>query len=172
MLEDSVRETNGIVSSILSDEEISAYEMIYDTIDQHQCLKLWMTMSPKPLKDVSHEDHIRRFLRDFRPASILMEQFILVFELNEKDQIHFHFFCCFKDLRSKITFTKKYTSKWYHEAIIKPIWGKAPKHGFKYLIKQYDYMFNFLDNYPPLITKFTIDQYRDVFDVFSDSDSD
>lgn len=170
MLEDSVRESNGIVPSILTDDMISCYKRVYDEIDKHQCLKLWMTVSPKPLEDISAEDHIRRFLRDFRPASVLMEQFILVFELNEKDQIHFHFFCCFNGLRSKITFTKKYINKWYHHNIIKPIWGKAPKQGFMYLIKQFDYMYHFLDKYPPLITKATIDDYRDAFDVFSDSD--
>ena len=158
MLEDSVRESNGIVH--LTSTDIEMIHNIYDVIDQFQALKLWMTVSPKPVKDISAEDHIRSFLLDFVPASKLMENFLLCFELNEKDQIHFHFFCNFTSRRDKITFQKKYINKWYFTNIIKPIWSKAPKHGCKYLYKQYDYMFDYLDGFVPLLHKGNIDDYK------------
>ncbi len=159
MLEDSVSETNG---------QHVVLEAKYKLIDAHLANKLWLTISPKPIKGLSCSDIIYFWERDFATAFKLCDHFILVYELNEKDQLHFHIFCSFDVIHRKITFSKVWINKWYFDSIIKPIWARAPKLLCPYLTKQYDYMLQYLDG----ITDPYITDINALHNVFGLTDSD
>lgn len=96
------------------------------------------TISPKPDKMADYEDIQRTWFMEFGQLLDITDKILIVAELNKKGQLHYHMMIRLWPLRNKYTFIKKFVSRWFHMAIIEPIYGHEPREGFKYLFKQHD----------------------------------
>lgn len=110
------------------------YQSLYDSIkDAGQFC--FMTVAPKPDKTLSYQDVMMFWFREFYELKKCTDKLLLVVELNKKAQLHFHFMIRLFPMKNKYTFMKCFVSKWYHLAIIEPIYGYPPKDGLPYLFK-------------------------------------
>jgi len=134
--------------SLMPPHDFDRYGAIYNDIVK-SCQYCFMTISPKPNPVYTYDDFIKMWFCDF--AKYIKEndvnKFLLVIELNKKALIHFHFLVKFDTIRKKYTFMK-YVNRWFHLAVIEPIYNYEPKHGYVYLLKQYDMVLGVLEKSP------------------------
>lgn len=114
---------------------VQRYQELYDQIiDGGQFC--FMTIAPKPDRELSNRDFMIFWFREFYALKKCTRHLLLVAELTKKGQLHFHFMIRLFPLRNKYTFIKCFVQRWFHMAIIEPIYGFPPKLGLPYLFKQ------------------------------------
>lgn len=125
MLENSVTVGSGLVQQ---------YQQLFNTItDGGQFC--FMTIAPKPEKELSNQDFMIYWFREFYALRKVTRHLLLVAELTKKGQLHFHFLIRLFPIRNKYTFIKCFVQRWFHMAIIEPIYGTPPRLGLPYLFK-------------------------------------
>ncbi len=126
------------------------HQYLYEDIKKdllHQCFLTW---SPIPQSSAMFEFGINsdldRFCQFHRLLALsgTVTHAIIVAELTQKGQIHFHAYCKFK---SKAKFYRTIVQPLYYTGNVLPIYG-PPKLGIHYLFKAHETMKEYLDDCP------------------------
>lgn len=127
----------------------------------------WLTFSPKPnilMTDRNHLESMISLMKDMTKRKVV-GNYILVTELTQKGQLHFHVFMSLKD---KIKFMKRYVRHLYMIGNVLPIYGR-PRDGIHYLFKSQGDMAKFW-GISMVITNYNVDDVLLILnDVMFDS---
>lgn len=106
----------------------------------------FLTIAPKPNPKLSMEGTLKPWLDEFASLAKYGFKFVMTIELTKKCQPHFHAY-----LRTTSRYEyrlKQLIYKWYHKAVIEPIWGYMPKDGQDYIFKECMYTQKVIERCP------------------------